>query len=392
MDGRRPGMTRPPNQPRVLHLFSSLGLGGMERQTLQIVGALKASGRWDVQIAALACQGPLGVELRELGFPNPPCFPLRSLYGARTARQVVRLAHMLRQRRVRIVHTHDLYTNLIGITAARLAGVPVRIASRRELDVFTGRQRRVERLAYRWATVVVANCGFLRTQLVAEGVPAVKALLLPNAVLPARVACATPEEPVRLRQELGIPVGVPVIVMLANLYNTRKDFRGFVRAASVVTRSHPEAVFVLAGGGDPEGVQRMVVQCHPRPTVLTPGAFPRVAALLAASDVCVLASLSEGAPNAILEAMAAARPVVATAVGGIPELVQDGITGWLVRPGDIDALGQRIVALLDDDRSARDMGERGRVSVLQRFSIERQVATVEGIYHTLLAAGGKEPE
>jgi glycosyltransferase involved in cell wall biosynthesis len=375
-----------------VQLFSSLGLGGMERQTLQIAGALKASGRWDVHVAALACQGPLGAELRELGFPDTPCFPVRSLYGANTARQVVRLARMLRRRRVRILHAHDLYTNLIGITAARLAGVPVRIASRREVDVFTARQRRVERIAYRWASAVVANCEFLRTQLVEEGVPATKALLLPNAVLPARVECATPEEPARLRQELGIPVSAPVIVMLANLYNTRKDLTGFVRAASAVTGSHPEAVFVLAGGGDPEGVHRIAAQCHPRPTLLTPGAFPQVAALLAASEVCVLASFSEGAPNAVLEAMAAARPVVATAVGGIPELVQDGITGWLVRPGDIDALGQRVVELLEDPRRAREMGERGRLAVLGRFSIEQQVATVEDIYHRLMAGGGKGPE
>jgi L-malate glycosyltransferase len=358
----------------------------MERQTLQIAAGLCASGAWEVHVASLQCGGPLGAELGELGFTDIPCFPLGNLYGPGAAWQLLRLAGLLRRRRIEIVHAHDFYTNVLGLSAARLAAVPVRIASRRELDVFTPQQRRVEHLVYRWASAVLANCAFLRNRLVLEGVPEEKALMLPNAVLPSRVACADPGAPARLRSELGIPAAAPVITMLANLYNRQKDLSTFVRAASAVTRSHPAAVFVLGGGGDARAVHGAAVECQPRPRLLTPGSLPEIGPLLAVSDVSVLASFSEGASNAVLEAMAAGKPVVATAVGGTPELVQDGITGWLVPPSDAEALATRIRELLHDAVRARQMGERGRAFVLARFSAERQVMKLTKIYQALLSA------
>lgn len=360
----------------------------MERQTLQLVASLRASSTWTVHVASLQREGPLLAELRQLGFTDIPCFPLRNLYGPGAVGQVLRLAALLRRLRIDIVHTHDFYTNMVGISAARFSGVPVRIASRRELAAFTPAQRKVERVAYTWASAVLANCAFLKDRLIFEGVPAAKVSVLPNAVLPSRVACPDPESSARLRHEWAIPVNAPVITMLANLYNEQKDFLTFVRAASTVTGTHPGAVFVLAGGGDPRPVHDAMAACQPRPRLITPGSLPDVGPLLALSTICVLTSHSEGAPNAILEALAAGKPVVATATGGTPDLVEDSVTGWLVPPGDWTTVAARINDLLENEKRARQMGERGRRTVLSGYSVGRQARQLEQIYATLRSAAG----
>ncbi|MFN2316238.1 MAG: glycosyltransferase [Gemmatimonadales bacterium] len=363
----------------------------MERQTLQLVAALRASRAWDVHVASLQCEGPLAADLRQLGFADIPCFPLRNLYGPGAVRQILRLTNLLRRLRIDIVHTHDFYTNVVGICAARLGRVPVRIASRRELDVFTPAQRRVEHMAYRLASAVLANCAFLRDRLVAEGVGDAKAMVLFNAILPSRVSCPDPGAPGRLRREWDIPVTAPVIAMLANLYNERKDLITFVRAASAVTRSYPDAVFILAGGGNPRPVEQAVAACQPRPRVITPGSLPEVGPLLNLCTISVLSSHTEGSSNAILESMAAGRPVVATATGGTPELVRDGGTGWLVPPADWVAMAGRIQGLLEDEDMARRMGEQGKALVYSQYSADRQLRQLETIYETLRLNTSREP-
>ena len=116
----------------------------------------------------------------------------------------------------------------------------------------------------------------------------------------------------------------------------------------------------------------------------------RVADLLALSDVCVLSSTSEGFSNAILEYMAASRPVVATEVGGAREAIIEGETGYLVAPGDDETMAKRIVSLLRHPRRAREMGELGRATVQQKFSSDAQLALTLNLYNRLLAAA--EPE
>src|SRR5262245_39280285 len=121
-------------RPQVLHLINSFQQGGTERQAVQLVRLLQTSGRYGVNVACLNGAGVLRKEVETLGFHDIPEFPLTSFYNRNTLTQLRRLARLLREREIKIVHTHDFYTNIFGMAAATLARVPVRVASRRETE------------------------------------------------------------------------------------------------------------------------------------------------------------------------------------------------------------------------------------------------------------------
>jgi L-malate glycosyltransferase len=176
------------------------------------------------------------------------------------------------------------------------------------------------------------------------------------------------------------------ITILANIREV-KDHATFLRAARRVHAALPETAFLLAGDGPLMGsMVALARELGLERAVFFLGRCDRVVELLQLSDVCVLSSISEGFSNSILEYMAARRPVVATGVGGIPEAVKDGETGYLVPPGDDELMAERIVSLLCDEEKARSMGERGRAIVEERFSSACQRARTERLYARLLAA------
>jgi L-malate glycosyltransferase len=372
---------------RVLQLFTSLHPGGMERQTVQLVRALRAGGTFDVRVAALGTAGPLLHDLAAEGLNDVPLIRLQRMYDARALAGTLRLARLLRHERISILHTHDFYTNMIGMMAGALACVPIRIASRRELDVFTPRQRQVERTFNRLASIVTANCAFLGDVLIREGTAAKGVAVLPNAVDARRLeeeAASTDA-----RAMLGIPRHAAVVTMLANLHNVRKDHATFLRAASLVAADMPGSVFVLAGAGDPAPWHAFAAALDPPPRLLTPGLVLRPAPLLATSDAVVLTSLSEGSPNAVLEAMALGRAVVATDSGGTSELVQDGVTGWLCPGGDAARVAAGVVEALRSPEVARTRGDRARIFMATWHSPERQSRLLHELYNELLQRGGR---
>jgi glycosyltransferase involved in cell wall biosynthesis len=287
---------------------------------------------------------------------------------------------------VDIVHTHDFYTNIFGIMSAAIAGVPVRIASRRECNNRSALQRRVERYAYRAAHRIVANCEHVRRRLVSEGIKPNKIVTLYNGVDLHRLRSENPPARDEILRRFGLPVsGARFVVIVANLRPV-KDHRTFLKAAARLKSLREDLIFVLAGEGRMKGVLReLAFNCGLGDSVVFAGSCDRVGELLQIADVCVLSSRSEGFSNSILEYMAAARPVVATDVGGVREVVVNGQSGYIVAPGDDLAMAARILSLLDDPRRAREMGERGREIIEQRFSSEVQLQRAEQLYDNLLA-------
>jgi glycosyltransferase involved in cell wall biosynthesis len=371
----------------VLHLINSFEQGGTERQTLQLARLLKASGRFDVRLACLNPHGVLRAEAEALELGRIEEYELTSFRDANFVRQVRRLARRLRSDSITVVHSHDFYTNVFGMAAARLAGVPARVASKRDIAGFrTPAQNFVERSAFRLARRVVVNSEAVRAFLVRSGVPSSKIVTLYNGLDPARVEPPAGFSPEEVRASLGLPERRPLVTIVANLQHEVKDHRTFLRAARRVKQSVEGAAFVLAGEGDlTEGLRAYAVELGLEGDVFFTGRCARVAELLAVSDVCVLSSLAEGFSNSILEYMAASRPVVVTDVGGAREAVVEGETGFVVAPGDDEALGERVALLLSDPERARRMGERGRRVVEERFSCAAQLAGVETLYEELLA-------
>jgi L-malate glycosyltransferase len=373
---------------RVLHLFNSFHQGGSERQAVQLVRRLHESGRYKVHVVCLDGEGVLRSEIALLGLDAIPEYPLTSFYDANALRQVVRFARYLKREKIMIVQTHGFDTNVFGMAAAALAGVPVRIASKRETEgVRTVWQERVERRAFALAHTIVANSDAVRRRLMRAGMRARKIVTVYNGVDARRVAPRPGLRRGDAISKLGLPAETDrgIVTIVANLRHAVKDHPTFLRAARRVCTAFPAASFVVAGEGELiEPTKALARELGVDRRTFFVGRCDDLGDLLWISDVCVLSSKAEGFSNSILEYMAAGRPVVATAVGGAREAVVEGETGYLVAAGDDERMADRIVSLLGNPEAAHAMGERGRRHVAEGFSCEAQLLRTEQLYHTLL--------
>ena len=377
-------------KPGVLIFVGSFDQGGSERQAVQVARLLHESGRYRVGLACLQDGGVLRAEVERLGLGRIPSFPLTSFYDRNALAQLRRFTRYLRERRIDVVQSFDFYTNVFGMAGAFLARVPARIAARRETaGTKTAAQRLVERRAFGLAHVVAANSEAVRRELLSDGVPAGKVVTIYNGMDTRRVAPGEHTPRAETLALLGLPreEGRRFVTIVANMRHAMKDQRTFLRAARRVREAVPGASFVLAGEGELlEETRAYASELGLGGDAFFVGRCARVSELLAVSDVCVLSSKGvEGFSNSITEYMAAARPVVATDVGGAREAVVEGETGYVVAPGDDAGMAERIVSLLQEPERAREMGRRGREVVERKFSCEAQLARTEQLYARLLA-------
>lgn len=361
---------------RVVHVIDSLYPGGTERQCLELARGLSRLGVGNAVFYFRP--GPLLMEFQSAG-AAVQALPQASVQSSRFFFSLLALARALRREAAEIVQSYGFYSNLRGLTAARLAGVPVRVAARRELAKFlTPAQRRADRWVWRLAHRVVVNSEAVRRQVISEErVRPDKVVVIRNGL--AADLWLAADDPAHAN-------GDPVVGMVAH-FREQKDHVTFLRAAREVLNFVPSARFCLVGLGLNAPLREYVQQLGLTDYVDFRGGLEGEALRTAVrrSTVSVLSSKNnEGLPNAVLEAMAASRPVVATAVGGTPELIDDGVTGFLVPPQDPGALAERVVRLLKDPALARGMGERGRERVAREFTIERMCGQYHDLYRNLL--------
>ena len=381
-------------RPQVLHLINSFQQGGTERQAVQLVRMLQASDRYRIRLACLSGAGVLRKEVECLGFRDIPEFPLTSFYNRNALIQLRRFTRLLSEQDIEVVHTHDFYTNIFGMAAAAWARVPVRVASRRETEgLRCGAKKRLERCAYRLAHAIITNAETVRRHLLGEGVSAGKVVTIYNGVDLERLA----PRPGWERSDYLAACNLShyadrrFITIVANLRHAVKDHPTFLRAAQRVKRAVPKAAFVLAGEGELlEPMRALAGQLGLAEDTCFIGRCGNVPDLLALSEVCVLSSIAEGFSNAILEYMAAARPVVTTDAGGAREAVQDGVTGYVVPVGDDQAMAARIIELLQTPGRARAMGECGARLIRQRFSCDALLERTQELYDRLLSGADKQ--
>lgn len=375
-----------------LQLIGSFHQGGSERQAVQLTRLLLESQQCDVHLATLDRSGVLLDDVNKFGLKEIPEYRLNSFYDLHAGRQFWRFAQYLKKHEIDVVHTHDFYSNIFGMAGAALARVPVRIASRRESSARGATKRFVERGAYRAAHAVVANCEDVRQQLIREGVPAQKVRTIYNGLDPARVQVNQSDRR-EILAALQLPEGARFVTIVANMRAhvqhpepaCLKDHPTFLRAAQRVHQKVPDTAFIVAGEGElKEATQELARSLGIADQTLFIGRCQDVGAVLSISDVCVLSSSSEGFSNAILEYMAAGRPVVSTDVGGAREAVVHGETGYLVSVGDDQALADHVTSLLLNPETARSMGEAGRLLVSEKFSSIKQLQNVEGLYNEFL--------
>lgn len=357
-------------------VLNSFAPGGTEHQMTELMCRLDRD-RFRLFAACLGDQGDLRDKVRNAGIPVVE-FPVHGLASTATARQLVRFGRWCRTNGIQIVHTCDFYANVFALPAAWLAMVPVRIGSRRDLFIpeRSAAKQALQRLSYRFANRVVANSAAAREYVVSEGIRPDKITVIVNGLDASRFRPAA----ARGRRR--------TVLTVAHL-RPGKGHEVLLRAVPTVLRRVPDVRFVIAGDGSRRAeLEQLSRQLGLERAVTFAGHQHDIAATLHTGDIFAFPSLMEASPNAVLEAMAAGLPVVATRAGGIPEAIDDGRTGLLTRPGDPDDLARAILMLLENDALATQIAADGRHSVEQRFSFEQMTRAFEALYLRELRASG----
>ncbi len=370
----------------ILQLIGSFNQGGSERQAVQLVRLLREDEAYNVRVACLIREGVLLEEIEKLGFTEIPEFPLNNFYDANMLQQVRLCARYLRENKVDLIHTHDFYTNIFGMLAARLAKTAARIASKRETDGMRSvTQKAMEKNSYLFSHAVVVNAGTIRDYLIERGVRENKIEVIHNGLDTARLAPDPEMNRAEILALLGLPQDKRLITIVANLRHSIKNIPMFLRVARIVSDTVSDAAFVIAGEGElMEEMEALAESLNIGDKVYFLGRCAMVAELLSVSYVGVLSSTSEGFSNSILEYMAAGLPVVATRVGGAEEAIDDGETGFLVQSNDHTAMAARLVELLKNTLKAERLGAQGRQKVSAEFSLSRQLQKTKALYERLL--------
>jgi glycosyltransferase involved in cell wall biosynthesis len=211
------------------------------------------------------------------------------------------------------------------------------------------------------------------------GIPSEKIVLVPNGIAPLPAGDGT-----GVRREAGVPGSASVLVAVANL-RPQKAIDVMIRAVALLVADFPDVRLLIAGGGERSALEELAAELGVAHAVVFLGTRDDVADVLAAADVAVSSSDFEGSPLAGMEYLAAGLPVVATDVGGMPDLVHEGENGLLVKRQDPPAMAAALAQLLADPERARTMGERGRLLQEREFSLEAMVRRVEALYSERLA-------
>jgi glycosyltransferase involved in cell wall biosynthesis len=364
--------------------IDNMDIGGTELNAVRTAERLDPS-RFALSIVSLCDHGPLLARYRDRGIPVL-CLPLHRLHGSHAVRQAVRLVRFLTRERVDIVHSHDVYNNVFSTLCSRLSRRPVVIASRRWLDeVPRSSLRTANRVAYRFADCVLTNSESIAELVVArERVRRSRVAVVPNFVDDQAFVPPPPEERARFLFELGVPTDSFVVGCVASLRPV-KNHELLLHAIANLRARWPALHLVLVGEGDARpSLEARARQLGLAGVVHFAGLRPNEPNLHHLFDLSVLSSRSEALPNSLVEAMAAGRPVVATRVGGVADVVRDGETGLLVAPGDVDAFGRAIESLLRDPELRSKYGRAARERAKTTFQARRVIPMLESLYLALL--------
>ncbi len=305
---------------------------------------------------------------------------LREL-GERYIRSVPRLRRLLKSRQFDVIEIYGLRLNILGRLVARAYGQRVVVTAQRSVDDW----RRwwhvwMDHYTSRWVTLYVANSQAAADRLTSrERIRPTKIRVIENGIDPAPFADAAKRVQAR-HAGTAVPV---VITCVANL-RPAKAHHVLVEAFSLVAKQHPDTRLRLVGDGiSRTAIEQQITRLQLDSKVEVMGQRLDVPDILADSDVFVLSSLWEGMPGSLLEAMAAAMPVVATAVGGVPEVVVHEETGLLVEPNDPGQLAEAIARLIVDPRLRLMMGQRGLARVVSHFDLAAKVRDYDALYSSL---------
>jgi glycosyltransferase involved in cell wall biosynthesis len=369
---------------KILYIIGGLGVGGAERQLLYLVE--KVARLAEVTVVSLSgSYVALLPEFSRLAGVRTILCPKRSGIDPLL---IPRLVAILRRERPAIVHTYLRTAGYWGRVAACLAGVPIRIAGERSIEIERGRLANLlDRMLSYVTDRVVVNSAAIRDYLIStEALDPAKIEVIHNGV-PVSHGRLEPEARAT-RRELGLGESEHVVAFIGRLA-PEKNPGLFLEMAQAVLRSGLKCAFLVVGDGPLRAtLSEQVRQLGIAASVRFVGVRSDVPRILRTVDLLALTSDREGLPNIILEALAAGVPAVATDVGGVGELLADGVTGYLVPQRDLSALVDRVVGMLNDQEFRAECGRRGREYVQSHFSISTMIVRTVALYNTILRSRG----
>jgi L-malate glycosyltransferase len=357
-----------------LHIDTAQSWRGGQSQVMYTVLGLRAIG----QRAALVAhpRGELHRRMRE-GLDLIPLAPRNEIDLA----AAWRLSRVLKQLRPDVVHAHDPHAVAMASLALSIAAPrprPPLVASRRV--EFRIRHNSFSRWKYSQVDCFVANSGPIRDRLLADGVPRAKTTIVHEGVDVERIAAMAPAD---VHAELFLPHGAPVVGNVAALV-PHKGHQHLIETAALVVRVVPDARFVIVGGGELRAaLERQIKERHLERHVFLAGFRADALELTKAFDLFAMSSVSEGMCTALVDAMAASKAAVCTTAGGIPDVLVDGETGFLVPPRDHEAMAEKLVVLLEDPARRARMGAAALRRARERFTVERMVEGTAAVYARL---------
>ena len=360
-----------------LHVDTARTWRGGQNQVLVTLMGLRALGHRTMLVAN--SQG----ELRQRAAEGLDLVPL----APRTEMDLSaawRLSRLLKQLKPDIVHAHDPHGVAMAALALSMSTAAVKppLVAARRVD-FHLRNSALSRWKYRQVDCFICASEAIRHILISDGIPAARAVTVHEGVDLDRVAAAPPA---RLHEEFWLPHDAPIVGNVAALV-AHKGQRYLIEAAALVVRQVPDARFIIAGEGELRpNLERQIKDHRLEKHVLLAGFRPDVLSLHKSFDIFVLSSTTEGLGTSLLDAMASSKPIVATKAGGIPEVVDDGVTGLLVPPKDHQALAHAIVTLLKDARLRQEYGAAGFARVRDRYSAERMVQDTLKVYERVASS------
>jgi sugar transferase (PEP-CTERM/EpsH1 system associated) len=376
------------NPLRVLHVLNRFATGGTEHVVLKLVGGLN-KGIFEQRLAALR---GMDSAIDQSQIPGGQLL-LQGRNDTGFELMFFRLARLMRAYRPHIVHSRN-WGAIEAIPAARMAGVPVAIHSEHgyELDMLAGlptRRRLFRRAAYSMASAVFAVTGELRDFHARQAwFPPDRIRVIYNGVDTLRFR-PQPDLRTSLRHKFGLPQNRFIVGIVGRIVDI-KDHPTLLRATEIMLRSGIDAHALIVGSGPELERNQQLVRDSPslaeRVTLI--GSSDEVPELLNTMDAFALPSISEGMSNTLLEAMASGLPVVATNVGGNPEIIADGLSGWLFQPRDAETLASRLVLLASQDSLRSRYGIAARERVMSSFSLKRMLDDYSQLYLELAARRG----
>lgn len=388
----------------MLHVITRLILGGAQENTLFTVIGQQKDPRFEVTLLAGAQTGPEGdlhAEARAAGVDFVLLPPLvRQIHPVKDLQALWGLVRLMRSRRFHVVHTHSSKAGILGRVAARLAGVPIVVHTLHSLVFHEYQSALVNRVyivlkrlvAPLTDALISVNERTAEGALAAEiGRPEQHVTIFSGMPLGPFLDVATEMSEKEAKRRLGIPEDAPVVGKIARLFPL-KGHAQFLDAAREIALAEPHAHFLIVGNGilRTELEQRVREMGIADRTVFTGLVRPtEIPACIQAMDVVVHSSLREGIARVLPQAGAVGKPVVTFDLDGGPEVVRDGISGYLVPPGDTGALARRTVELLRDPSRRRVMGAAGRSFAEAHFGVETMVEGIKQVYERLLT--GQRP-